>query len=63
MNAFGYAFNAWLPYLTYPALDAPKFRKGFVFSTCAFVAQFGITGAVWWMQRREVGRKARVVAA
>lgn len=59
MNAMGYAFNAWLPYLTYPTVDAPRFTKGFVFSTLAFVAQFAITGAVWWMQRRELRIKAR----
>jgi len=58
MNSFGYAFNAWLPYLTYPATDAPRFTKGFIWSSCAYVAQFGITGAVWYMQRRENRRKA-----
>ncbi|TVY84707.1 Pantothenate transporter liz1 [Lachnellula suecica] len=57
MNAAGYAFNAWLPLLTYPATDAPRFRKGFIFSTCAFVAQFIITGVVWWLQRWENRRK------
>lgn len=60
MNAFGYAFNAWLPYLTYPQVDSPKFTKGFTFSSAAFVVQFVITGLVWWMQRRELRRKAHV---
>ena len=53
MNSFGYAFNAWLPYLTYPAVDAPRFRKGFIFSIVAYIAQFAVTGAVWWMQRKD----------
>lgn len=53
MNACGYAFNAWLPLLTYPALDGPRFRKGFIFSTAAFIAQFGITGLVAWLWRWE----------
>ncbi|OQN97578.1 hypothetical protein B0A48_16442 [Cryoendolithus antarcticus] len=57
MNAMGYAFNAWLPYLTYPAVSAPRFTKGFIFSSCAFVAQFGITWLVWWLQRRETRKK------
>ncbi|KAK5135536.1 hypothetical protein LTR08_005171 [Meristemomyces frigidus] len=56
MNALGYAFNAWLPYLTYPQVDSPKFTKGFTYSSVAFVAQFAITGLVWWMQRRENSR-------
>jgi ACS family pantothenate transporter-like MFS transporter len=57
MNATGYAFNAWLPILVYPVKDAPVFRKGFVYSTVAFAAQFGITGTVWWLQRLEGKRK------
>ncbi|CAK1356418.1 unnamed protein product [Cercospora beticola] len=56
MNSFGYAFNAWLPLLTYPQVDAPIFRKGFIWSTCAFVAQFGITWLVWWFRRRDLKR-------
>lgn len=56
MNASGYAFNAWLPILVYPVKDAPRFRKGFVFSCGAFVAQGVVTWGVWWLQRWE-GRK------
>lgn len=57
MNAFGYAFNAWLPLLTYPTTDSPRFKKGFVFTSVAFVAQFAITWLVWWFQRRELRQK------
>jgi len=53
MNACGYAVNAWLPVLTYPATDSPRFKKGFIFSSAAFVAQFGITALVAWLQKRE----------
>jgi MFS transporter, ACS family, pantothenate transporter len=53
MNASGYAFNAWLPLLTYPAQQAPRFKKGFIYSTIAFVAQFGITGFVAFLHNRE----------
>lgn len=59
MNSMGYAFNAWVPLLTYPAVDSPKFRKGFIYSVCAFVAQGGITAAVAYMQRRDAKRKAK----
>ncbi|RFU33978.1 hypothetical protein B7463_g2356, partial [Scytalidium lignicola] len=61
MNASGYAFNAWLPILTYPAKQAPRFKKGFIFSTVAFVAQFVITGIVaylWRWEKRRVAKKA-----
>ncbi|KAF2764515.1 major facilitator superfamily transporter [Teratosphaeria nubilosa] len=57
MNASGYAFNAWLPLLTYPAKDAPRFRKGFIFSVCAFVGEVAITGVVLLMQRRELRKR------
>lgn len=53
MNACGYAFNAWLPLLTYPQTDSPKFSKGFIFSVVAFVAQFCITGLVAAMYSRD----------
>ena len=46
MNASGYAFNAWLPLLTYLAKQAPRFKKVFIYSTIVFVAQFDITGLV-----------------
>lgn len=62
MNAFGYAVNAWLPYLVFPAVDAPEFHKGFIFSSVMFVAQAAITWAVWWMHRRELRQKATAAA-
>jgi ACS family pantothenate transporter-like MFS transporter len=62
MNAFGYAVNAWLPYLVFPAVDAPQFHKGFIFSSVMFVAQAGITWLVWFMHRREVRKKAEPIA-
>ena len=60
MNSFGYAFNTWLPILTYPQTDSPRFKKGFIFSTAAFVAQFVITGVVASLQRREASRKKKM---
>ncbi len=62
MNASGYAVHTWLPLLTYPAVDAPRFRKGFVFSTVAFGAQGCVTGLVAWLQRWENGKKGRGAA-
>ena len=62
MNAFGYAVNAWLPYLVFPAVEAPEFHKGFIFSSVMFVAQAGITWLVWFMHRRDVRKKAMPVA-
>ena len=53
--------NAWLPLLTFPTVDAPTFHKGFIFSSVMYAAQFGITGVVFLMQRRELRRQqARV---
>lgn len=59
MNASGYAVNAWLPLLTYPAKRAPRFKRGFTFSACAFVAQGAITALVAWLWKREKKRDER----
>jgi ACS family pantothenate transporter-like MFS transporter len=61
MNSFGYAVQAWLPYLTYPGVDSPRFRKGWIFSAVAFVAQGVVTWTVWAMFRRELRKKVAVV--
>lgn len=63
MNALGYAFNAWVPFLTYPQVDAPRFRRGFVFTTCAAAAQGLITLLVAHMHARDQRRAARLLAA
>jgi len=59
MNASGYAVNTWLPFLTYPAVDAPRFKRGFTFSTVAYGMQFLITGLVAGLWRREKRMKER----
>lgn len=62
MNAFGYAINAWLPYLVFPAVDAPEFHKGFIFTSVMFCVQGAITWTVRFMHRRELRQKALPVA-
>lgn len=62
MNAAGFAVNAWLPFLTYPAVDAPTFHKGFRYSVGAFAAQGGVTWMVWWLARRERDQKEITLA-
>ncbi|KAI5864744.1 MFS general substrate transporter [Durotheca rogersii] len=56
MNSMGYAFNAWVPILTYPQVDAPRFRTGFIYSTVMFGAQAAITAAVAFMHKRDQQR-------
>ncbi|KAF7535687.1 hypothetical protein G7054_g5163 [Neopestalotiopsis clavispora] len=56
MNALGYAFNAWVPLLTYPQVDAPAFHKGFVYTTVMFGAQGVITAVVAYMYKRDQRR-------
>lgn len=56
MNSMGYAFNAWVPVLTFPQVDSPMFRKGFIFSTAAFGAQAIITATVAFMYKRDQRR-------
>ncbi|KAL7620337.1 hypothetical protein AAE478_009331 [Parahypoxylon ruwenzoriense] len=59
MNSMGYAFNAWVPILTYPQVDAPRFRTGFIYSTVMFVAQAIITAVVAFMYKRDQRKKVR----
>lgn len=59
----GYAFNAFVPLLTYPQTDAPRFRKGFIYSTCAFAAQGLITATVAYMQKKDTKKKDKLVNA
>jgi ACS family pantothenate transporter-like MFS transporter len=54
MNAMGYAMSTWLPILTYPVVDQPQFRKGFIFTSLALLAQFAITSLTAFLHRREV---------
>lgn len=62
MNSMGYAFNAFVPLLTYPQTDAPRFKKGFIYSTCAFAAQGLITAAVAFMYKRDLGHAKKEAA-
>lgn len=59
MNATGYAFNAWLPLLTYPTVDAPRFKKGFTYSTAAYVVEGIMTWSVWLLARGERRKKQK----
>ncbi|KAH7037543.1 major facilitator superfamily transporter [Microdochium trichocladiopsis] len=57
MNSMGYAFNCFVPLFTYPAVDAPTFRKGFVYTTVMFGAQGLITAAVATLYKRETKQR------
>lgn len=57
MNSVAYAMSTWLPILTYPAIDQPRFHKGFIFTSCAYFAQFAITGLAAYLQRRETRQR------
>lgn len=61
MNAAAYAVQSWLPLLTYPQLDSPRFRRGFVYSTVVFGVQFGVTGLVAWLQVKERAQEEEVM--
>lgn len=63
MNSMGYAFNAWVPLLTYPQLDSPTFRKGYIYTVCAFVAQGLITGLIAYLQKRDAKKLAKETTA
>jgi MFS transporter, ACS family, pantothenate transporter len=58
MNALGYAFNAWVPVLTYPQTDAPRFSTGWKWSCVAFTLQIIVTWVIYWLWKRDLGQRA-----
>ncbi|KAI9839484.1 MAG: hypothetical protein M1819_002109 [Sarea resinae] len=58
MNTMGYAFNAWVPLLTFPQDQEPMFRKGWIFCCACFVlGEGGSVAAVWYFLARDRRRK------
>ncbi|TEA22178.1 Pantothenate transporter liz1 [Colletotrichum sidae] len=53
MNAIGQAIVAWAQLLQFPAVEAPYFRRGFSSVVATMVVQFFITGAIWYLARRD----------
>ncbi|KXH53742.1 major facilitator superfamily transporter [Colletotrichum salicis] len=53
MNAIGQAIVAWAQLLQFPAVEAPYFRRGFRSVVATMVVQFFITGAIWFLVRRD----------
>ncbi|KAK1509042.1 major facilitator superfamily transporter [Colletotrichum abscissum] len=53
MNAIGQAIVAWAQLLQFPAVEAPHFRRGFRSVVATMVVQFFITGAIWFLVRRD----------
>lgn len=56
MNASGYAVNTWLPLLTYPAVEAPRFKRGFRWS-CGSVCGAGCGYGVGCLVAEEGGEE------
>ncbi|KAK1545618.1 major facilitator superfamily transporter [Colletotrichum paranaense] len=53
MNAIGQAIVAWAQLLQFPAVEAPHFRRGFRSVVATMMVQFFITGAIWFLVRRD----------
>jgi ACS family pantothenate transporter-like MFS transporter len=61
MNTIGQAISAWSQLLEYPAVDAPNFHKGFITTSCIAVLQLVNMGVIWFLARREVGQKRKII--
>ncbi|KAK0190863.1 MFS general substrate transporter [Armillaria mellea] len=55
--------NAWWPLVFYPATDAPRFHKGMIAMICVSFATLGVTGLVWYLERREKKAEKKVSKA
>ncbi|RBQ82219.1 hypothetical protein VDGD_09819 [Verticillium dahliae] len=53
MNAIGQAIVAWSQLLQFPAVEAPRFKKGFLGGLITSVVQFGVIFAIMWFAHRE----------
>lgn len=57
MNSIAFAFNAFVPLLTFPQVDAPRFKKGYISASCMFTFQFFIIGAIAHFYKRDSRKK------
>ncbi|GKT53114.1 major facilitator superfamily transporter [Colletotrichum tofieldiae] len=53
MNAIGQAIVAWAQLLQFPAVEAPHFTRGFRSVVGTMVVQFFVTGAIWFLVRKD----------
>ncbi|KAG7449348.1 MFS general substrate transporter [Guyanagaster necrorhizus] len=53
MNMWNNVINAWWPLVFYLATDAPRFHRGMIAMICVSGATLGVTGLVWYLERRE----------
>ncbi|KAK0453721.1 MFS general substrate transporter, partial [Armillaria borealis] len=60
MNMWNNVINAWWPLVFYPATDAPRFHRGMIAMICVSVATLGVTGLVWYLERREKKAEKKV---
>ncbi|KAK0468438.1 MFS general substrate transporter [Desarmillaria tabescens] len=60
MNMWNNVINAWWPLVFYPATDAPRFHRGMIALICVSVATLGVTGLVWYLERREKRAEKKV---
>ncbi|EOD48451.1 putative major facilitator superfamily transporter protein [Neofusicoccum parvum UCRNP2] len=60
MNAIGQAIAAWSQLLQFPAVEAPRFAKGFVSVLVTAVAQFALVPVMALLSARDKRRKARM---
>lgn len=52
MNDIAYVFQAWLPLVIFPQLEAPRFKKGFIGTIIINLLMFIALAAVYWLHRR-----------
>lgn len=59
MLATGTAFNAWVPLLVWPTVEAPRLFKGYTFATVLLPVYFAFSAFVFIFSRRKAAQEAR----
>lgn len=59
MNEMAYVFQAWLPLVIWPAVEAPNYRKGFITMVFIAVAMIVTAFVIRFLHHRDKARKAK----
>ncbi|KAL2428807.1 Pantothenate transporter liz1 [Exophiala dermatitidis] len=61
MNEMAYVFQAWLPLVVWQQVDAPKYTKGFITSTCLNAAMIITAFVIRYLWKKEQAKKRKEV--
>ena len=61
MNEMAYVFQAWIPLLVWQQVDAPEYRKGYIFVTSLSAGMIAMAFIIRNLWRRDIKQKAALL--